>query len=356
MFEVESNLWLQAFHAGWFAEWMRVMSWLGEEWFYMPAMLVLLFGIRLRPAMGVLLALVLVGAATDGLKQGFGLPRPSEVDARVLDKGESDHFLVADGGAGGFWELPAPEAVAAARAQPEPDYGFVSGHTSAATVLVLAIALSFGLRNPWGWAFVAVWPLLMGISRMYLGRHFLGDVVGGLAVGVIGAFAVCTFLRRVQEAESGKRTWNLLAAAMSATVAACLLPWVDPRIGRRRGRHAALHRRAAMDRVSERRGGFAAPFRARGIGIRHRLRPQPPARCRLPGRRLARTACNGLRVRNRRLCRLDPGHGGGGAGVPPLRGSEGGASFRLNRLAVFHHQLDSLSAAIVVRRQAKGQA
>ena len=229
MFEVESNLWLQAFHAGWFAEWMRVMSWLGEEWFYMPAMLVLLFGIRLRPAMGVLLALVLVGAATDGLKQGFGLPRPSEVDARVLDKGESDHFLVADGGAGGFWELPAPEAVAAARAQPEPDYGFVSGHTSAATVLVLAIALSFGLRNPWGWAFVAVWPLLMGISRMYLGRHFLGDVVGGLAVGVIGALAVCTFLRRVQEAESGKRTWNLLAAAMSATVAACLLPWVDPR-------------------------------------------------------------------------------------------------------------------------------
>lgn len=228
MFEVDPNLWLQAFHAGWFAEWMRVMSWLGEEWFYMPAMLVLLFGIRLRPAMGVLLALVLVGAATDGLKQGFGLPRPSEVDARVLDKGESGRSLVADGGADGFWELPAPEAIAAARARPEPDYGFVSGHTSAATVLVLAIALFFSVRNPWGWAFVAAWPLLMGISRMYLGRHFLGDVVGGLVVGVIGAIAAFAFLRRVREAGPGRRAWSLLATAMAVATAACLLPWVDP--------------------------------------------------------------------------------------------------------------------------------
>ena len=228
MFEVEPNLWLQAFHADWFAGWMRAMSWLGKDWFYMPAMLLLLFGVRLRPAMGVLLALVLTGATTDGLKQGFGLPRPSEVDARVLDDGESGHFLVADGGAGGFWELPAPQAIAAARARPEPDYGFVSGHTSAATVLVLAIALFFGVRNPWGWAFVVSWPLLMGISRMYLGRHFLGDVIGGLAVGVIGAIAACAFLRRVREAGPGKRTWSLLAAAMGAAAAASLLPWVDP--------------------------------------------------------------------------------------------------------------------------------
>jgi hypothetical protein len=36
---------------------------------------------------------------------------------------------------------------------------------------------------------VAAWILLMALARMYLGRHFLGDVVGGVGVG-LAALAV----------------------------------------------------------------------------------------------------------------------------------------------------------------------
>lgn len=230
MFEVESILWLQQFSAPWFDGLMRFMSWIGEAWFYMPAILVLLFGIRLRPGMGVLLALILVAFATEGFKQGFGLPRPSEVDARVLYNGESGRHLVADGAADGFWGLPSDEAIAAKRARHDPSYGFVSGHTSAALAFALALALFFAARRRWIWALVAAWPLLMGLSRMYLGRHFLADVLGGLAVGAAGVLLALALMRRLQApGAQAWRSWTAaLAGACALAVAAWWLPWIDP--------------------------------------------------------------------------------------------------------------------------------
>ena len=90
MFETDPNVWLQSFTAAWFFWIMGALSTIGQSWFYMPAILLLAFGVKLRPTMALLLALLLVGTATTALKHGFGLPRPSEVDARVLDKGRSD--------------------------------------------------------------------------------------------------------------------------------------------------------------------------------------------------------------------------------------------------------------------------
>ena len=230
MFEAEPILWLQQIQAPWFDALMRFMSWIGEAWFYMPAILVLLFGIRLRPGMGVLLALVLAVFVTEGFKQGFGLPRPSEVDARVLYEGESGRHLVADGAAEHFWGLPSDEAITAKRATRDPSYGFVSGHTSAALALVLALAMFFRARATWIWGLVAAWPLLMGLSRMYLGRHFLADVIGGLAVGVAAAALAWALMERLQTPGArARRSWviALLATCMLAA-ASWLVPWIDP--------------------------------------------------------------------------------------------------------------------------------
>ncbi|MGO1719165.1 MAG: phosphatase PAP2 family protein [Luteimonas sp.] len=230
MFESDPILWLQQFSASWFFGFMRFMSWVGEAWFYIPAVLVVVFGTRLRPGMGVLLALLLVTFATEGFKQGYGLPRPSEVDARVLYKGESGRHLVADGAADTFWGLPSDDAIAAKRATHDPSFGFVSGHTSAATVFALALALFFGARQRWIWALVVAWPLLMGLSRMYLGRHFLADVLGGLAVGVAGGLLAWALMRRFDAPWA--RAWRSWAAALGGVcalaAAAWWVPWIDP--------------------------------------------------------------------------------------------------------------------------------
>jgi hypothetical protein len=42
----------------------------------------------------------------------------------------------------------------------------------------------------------------MAISRLYLGRHFLADVFGGIAVGMVAMFAARLLLRRLSAVES----------------------------------------------------------------------------------------------------------------------------------------------------------
>lgn len=79
------------------------------------------FGLRLRPMLGVLLALLLTGLGTHAIKDGLGLPRPVRVDARVLDKGKTNRqWLTERGGAPSAFGLPSEQAIAAARALHDP--------------------------------------------------------------------------------------------------------------------------------------------------------------------------------------------------------------------------------------------
>ena len=217
MFQVEPNLWLQAFDAPWLLWAMALVSTLGITEAYMAAVLVLAFGVKLRPTLGVLLGLVIAGVMTGMFKLGFALPRPSEVDARVMDKGEAGHALVPDGGADVFWGLPTDDAIDAVRAAGEMDYGFISGHSSAAMAFMVGIALCFGFRKRWAWGLVIAWALLMGISRMYLGRHFLGDVLGGWLAGAGAAWLAWRFLRALasDDAVTVRRAWTIALAGVA---------------------------------------------------------------------------------------------------------------------------------------------
>jgi membrane protein DedA with SNARE-associated domain/membrane-associated phospholipid phosphatase len=67
-------------------------------------------------------------------------------------------------------------------------YGFPSGHTSMSVILYgfLAILLARKLPGVWRWGLfssVIVIAFVIGISRLYLGAHWLSDVLGGLFIG-----------------------------------------------------------------------------------------------------------------------------------------------------------------------------
>ncbi len=94
-----------------------------------------------------------------------------------------------------FYEWERPLAVLGEAAVhwvgPERLYrhSFPSGHATASLAMATALALTLPLQR-WGVTLVAWLGLLAAYSRVYIGAHFLGDVVAGAALGALVAFGL----------------------------------------------------------------------------------------------------------------------------------------------------------------------
>ncbi|MGY1743699.1 MULTISPECIES: phosphatase PAP2 family protein [unclassified Blastococcus] len=138
---------------------LEVLTAPGTAWFrglvFLPVLLWLALRREWRPLAWVLPAVVLVGPLTSGLKELVGRARPA-----------------FDGGGLEYGGLSYP-----------------SGHSSGiATLVTVALVLAWprlaaGARRL---ALVAgvLLVVLVGLTRMWLGVHFLSDVLGGWALGV----------------------------------------------------------------------------------------------------------------------------------------------------------------------------
>lgn len=62
-------------------------------------------------------------------------------------------------------------------------YGFVSSH--AANTFAVAMLLLLIARKGWFTALMLSWATVVGYSRIYLGVHYPGDVLGGAILGVL---------------------------------------------------------------------------------------------------------------------------------------------------------------------------
>ena len=108
------------------------------------------------------------------------------------------YWLVAVGGGAGMvqmikWLMHRPRPIEIY--QGVSSWSFPSSHTSMSVVLYgfLAILLVRGFDHRWRWfpfAIAIVISLLIAFSRLYLGAHWLSDILGGLSLG----WAWVTFL------------------------------------------------------------------------------------------------------------------------------------------------------------------
>ncbi len=143
-----------------------IVTQLGSEYFYIIVLGVIYWAIHKRfgEVLAVTLSLSLV--LNNVIKAFVGAPRPFEVSTAI----EQKPFASASGTA------------------------FPSGHTQGAASILFALALRFK-RVKW-FVLAAALTVLVGFSRLYLGVHFIEDVLAGGLLGMGVAFSHA-FLFRV---------------------------------------------------------------------------------------------------------------------------------------------------------------
>lgn len=70
----------------------------------------------------------------------------------------------------------------------ERDSSFPSGHTYFATVTGLSLALTYG--GLYSFLLMLGLAIMVGVSRLYLGVHYLSDVVAAVLLGLLAAYII----------------------------------------------------------------------------------------------------------------------------------------------------------------------
>ena len=139
---------------------MKLFTFLGNEEFYLLLFPVLFWCIDNNLGFRAGLILLLSTTINSYFKWMFRLPRPYWINDEVVAHTS------------------------------ETSFGAPSGHSQNAVVMWGLIASS--IQKPWSWRTAIFIIIMIGLSRMVLGVHFLLDVITGWA---IGAFLLWIFLR-----------------------------------------------------------------------------------------------------------------------------------------------------------------
>ena len=166
---------------------MHVLSFFGTEDFFLLLVPFIYWCIDANFGARLLFISVTSDFTNGLLKWAFHLPRPYWVDSRVK------------------------------ALESEVSYGLPSGHTQAATVGWGYLAVS--LKRWWLWLIAGVIIIGVGVARVYLGMHFLGDVIGGWLVGLLVLIGFSLIEPRITRWLAPKPIGVQLTAALIASLA-----------------------------------------------------------------------------------------------------------------------------------------
>lgn len=149
--EIIINIWLQGL-GEWLSIPMQVISFLGTQYFQIMLFAWIYWCIDQKTAIRMGMALIAGNGLNAAFKWIFHAPRP-------------------------YWINNAVKPLSS-----ESSFGIPSGHAMMSTIFYGRIAL--WLKKKWLTILIVSLIILIGFSRLFLGVHFLSDVVAGLAFGI----------------------------------------------------------------------------------------------------------------------------------------------------------------------------
>lgn len=199
MFQTEIIIFLQSFSSDVLTAFFKFFTEIGKSTYAAPLVLIVMFGISFRMGFILLHVVSWNGLITFYLKELFSLPRPLNVDIHVKLLGEAapNATPFESMGAKTFFGGFSKDTVEYIRNYPFDSWGFPSGHASHAAALWGSISLY--VKKIWVYLMSVMMIVFISLSRMYLGRHFLADVLGGL---LLGFFVVLVFYRGIYKNDS----------------------------------------------------------------------------------------------------------------------------------------------------------
>jgi membrane-associated phospholipid phosphatase len=154
-FGLNATQWLQSNYPSFEAA-MQGAVFFGQFEFYAALMLLIYWSIDKRIGAHFIYLIIVSLVVNTFLKAGLRAPRP-------------------------YWLDPDGERIRLL--SEESSFGMPSGHVQTTTITVFFFAA--WIHRWWGWALAAFLIVLMAISRIYLGVHFVHDAIAGFIVGVL---------------------------------------------------------------------------------------------------------------------------------------------------------------------------
>jgi membrane-associated phospholipid phosphatase len=195
MFQTDFIHFLQSFDHPLIHALMVLISAIGQTPFVILVLMGITFAVDFKKGMVLINIVAWTAFFTVFAKESINYPRPVHADSSLefsqYEKAKADYstLLPVD-----FFEPLSDELLAETKTEVFDNLGFPSGHTSAQVALWIGLVFLFKKR----------WMLLLGISmilltmisRMYLGSHFLGDVLGGAVIGLFIAVMLIYLVKK----------------------------------------------------------------------------------------------------------------------------------------------------------------
>lgn len=188
MFQTGIHIALQSLASDGLTWLMRQVTSTGTYQFVIAMVIAVMLGVNLRKGFLLFQIIAWTAIVSEIAKQFFGLPRPFFADSRVacLEPGWDAATPFRAMGGKSFFALPQQPVIDAFRLK-GISFSFPSGHVSGGIAMWGGLAALFRSRTlSWLAPFLVA---LLAFTRMYLGVHFLADVLGGALLGCLMLFS-----------------------------------------------------------------------------------------------------------------------------------------------------------------------